>query len=132
MATQVWYQNWANHHILIHKDNQVTKAVINNGTARNTRCLDLLKHLASLALESNLTICALCIHGIDNIMADKISNLQELNKTYLFAKLFNAPLSRAIHRGGMSLKSLHVLFEGFSETQPCCRYAVSSPSANTS
>ena len=66
MAAQVCCHNWANHHIFIHKDNQVTEAVIYNGTARNNTCLDLLKHLASLALEFNFTVCALCLSGIDD------------------------------------------------------------------
>ena len=122
MAAQVWCQNWANHHIVIHTDNQATKAGINNGTARNNMCLDLFKHLASMALEFNFT-SALYIHGIDNSMADTTSHLHEPSKRDLLANSFNAPFSCAIPYGGMSLKSQHVLFEGLThwgrETHIC-------------
>ena len=77
MAVQVWCHTWANHHVVIHFDNKMTEAVINNGTGRNSTCLDLLKHLASLAWQFYCTISASYITGVENTTADTISRLHE-------------------------------------------------------
>ena len=81
MAAQVWCHTWANHHVVIHTDNKMMEAVINNATAQNSTCLDLLKHLASLAFQFNFTMRASYIPGVDNIMADTISCLHEPGKS---------------------------------------------------
>ena len=80
----------------------MTEAVINNGTARNSTCLDLLKHLASLAFQFNFTISASYIPGLENIMADIISRLHEPRKSNLLAILFNLPLTYAMAYGDIT------------------------------
>ena len=112
MAAQVWCRTWANHHVVIHTDNQVTEAVINNGTARNSTCLELLKHLASLALQFNFTISAAYIPGVENIMADTISRLHEPGKFNLLGTLFNVSPTRVVSYGGMALNAWRFLSQG--------------------
>ena len=111
----MWCRIWANHHTVIHADNQVTEAVINNGTARNSTCLELLKHLASLVLQFSFTISAAYIPGIENIMADTISCLHEPGKFDLLGTLFNVSLTRAVSYGGMTLNAWRFLSQGWSK-----------------
>ena len=85
MAAQVWLHTWANHHVVIHTDNKMTGAVINNGTAWNSTCLDLLKHLASLVLQFNFIINASYVPRVENNMADTIPCQHESGKSNLLA-----------------------------------------------
>ena len=114
MVAQVWCRTWANHHVVIHTDSQMTDAVINNGTARNSTCLELLKHLASLALQFNFTISAAYIPGVENIVADTISRLHESGKFDLLGTLFNVSSTRVVYYGGMALNAWRFLSQGWS------------------
>lgn len=119
MAAQVWGHSWANHHVVIHTDNQTTEAVINNGTARNSTCLNLLKHLASLSLQFNFTISACYVPGVDNIVADTISRLHEPGKIRQLACLFNLSFSHVLSFGRMTINSWRFLFQSSVAAQLC-------------
>ena len=118
MAAQVWCHTWANHHVVIHTDNKMTEAAKNNGTAWNSTCLDLMKHLASLAIQFNFTISASYIPGVDHIMADTISRLHEPGKSNLLAILFNLPLTYVMAYSNMTLNAWRFLFQSW--LKPSC------------
>ena len=120
MAAQAWSRVWANHHVVVFIGNRVTEAVVNNGTARNSTCLHLLKHLAALALQFNFNISAVHIPGVDNTIADTISRLHEPGKLNWLSCLLNVPVSYLLQSVNMSAKSRHFLFQGFPRTQPYC------------
>ena len=120
MAAQAWSHVWANHHVGVFTDNRVTEAAVNNGTARNSACLHLLKHLAGLALQFNFNISAVYIPGVDNTIADTISRLHEPGKLNLLSSLLNVPVSYLLQSVNMSAKSQHFLFQGFPRAQPYC------------
>jgi hypothetical protein len=111
LAAQAWCHAWANHHVVIHTDNRTTEALINKGAAKNITCLDMLKHLASLAIEFNFSISAAYIPGNNNCVADAISRLHEPGKLNLLSNLLNVLPVQCMSLGNMSPKSWHSLFQ---------------------
>ena len=120
MAAQAWSHVWANHHVVVFTDNRVTEAAVNNGTARNSSCLHLLKHFAAPALQFNFNISAVYIPGVHNTIADTISRLHEPGKLNLLSSLLDVPVSYLWQSVNMSAKSRHFLFQGFPRAQPYC------------
>jgi hypothetical protein len=105
MAAARWHGIWANHHVVIYTDNQVTEAVLNKGAARNEICLELLKTLASLAVKHNFTISARYIPGQANVLADAISRLYEPSKLLVLGNALNIPLEAIDFQMHMSKQS---------------------------
>ncbi len=76
VAIVKWAHLFTNKRILLHCDNQATVAVVNAGTSRCTKCLQLLKAIAFTSMTLNVRFRAKYIHTKDNGIADSLSCLQ--------------------------------------------------------
>ena len=113
-AARAWAQSWKLHHIIIHTDNSVTEACINNGTARNKTGLVLLKELAELAMQYNFTISAIYLPGKENTIADTISRLHEPGMICKLRSLLGLPCISIVTGYHMSHKSQKPIFQVLS------------------
>ena len=75
LAVRRWGPQWANHHVIIHCDNQAAVAMINKGTTANPIVMSWLRHLFWLSAIHNFRLTAVYVPGIDNIRADRISRM---------------------------------------------------------
>ncbi len=113
-AAHRWRTQWAGHHVTVLTDNSVTAAVINKGSAANTTCLHLLKHLACLAIEHGFTISAQHIPGRTNVLADCISRLHQPGMLHKLASMLHLPLHPSHLVVNMSIASWCSLFQASS------------------
>ena len=75
LAAKRWAPQWANHHVIIHSDNQAAVAMINKGTTANPTVMSWLRGLFWLSATYNFRITATYIPGVDNQCADRISRM---------------------------------------------------------
>ena len=75
LAAKRWGPQWANHHVIVHCDNQAAVAMINKGTTANPIIMSWLRHLFWLSAIHNFRLTAVYVPGIDNIRADRISRM---------------------------------------------------------
>ena len=75
LAVRRWGPQWANHHVIIHCDNQAAVAMINKGTTANPIVMSWLRHPFWLSAIHNFRLTAVYVPGIDNIRADRISRM---------------------------------------------------------
>ena len=67
--------HWANHHVIVHCDNQAAVTMINKGTTANPTVMSWLRHLFWLSAIYNFRLTTAYIRGLDNIRADRISRM---------------------------------------------------------
>ena len=84
LAAKHWGLAWANHHIIIHRDNQVAVAMINKGCTRNPLAMSFLRDFFWLSATFNFRITAKYIPGVNNHIPDAISRLHEADKLLFF------------------------------------------------
>lgn len=106
-----WRHLWAGHHVIVHTDSDVTKAIINKGSARNMTCLHLLQLLGALAVDYGFTVSAVHIPGRDNVLADTISRLHEPGCLDRLCSMLQIPAYPPCYIENMSLKSWLSLFQ---------------------
>ena len=75
LAVRWWGPQWANHHVIIHCDNQPAVTMINKGTTANPTVMAWLRHLFWLSAIHNFHLTPVYFPGIDNIRADRISRM---------------------------------------------------------
>ena len=75
LAARRWGPQWANHHVIVHCDNQAAVAMINKGTTANPIIMSWLRDLFWLSAIHNFRLTAVYVPGIDNIRADRISRM---------------------------------------------------------
>ena len=76
-ALELWGQSFANHSVLFLTDNQAVVEVINKQSARNNYLMRLLRRLVVTALKFNVYFKAKHIPGKTNVIADRLSRIQE-------------------------------------------------------
>ena len=76
LAVRRWGSQWANHHVIIHCDNQAAVSMINKGATANPNIMPWLWHLFWISAIHNFRITAVYVPGISNIHADRISRMQ--------------------------------------------------------
>ena len=77
LAARHWGPAWANHHIIIHSDNQAAVAMTNKGCTRNPLAMSLLFWISATFI---FRITAKYIPGINNHSPDAISRLHETKR----------------------------------------------------
>jgi hypothetical protein len=104
-ALQIWAPIWENSKVLLFTDNITTVASINKGTSRNRVIMSLIRYLFWLAACHNINIKACHIKGINNVKADLLSRLHEVQA---FGSRLN-PVYECIHpdHGGSFLLFRH-------------------------
>ena len=68
---------FANTHITFHCDNQAVVAIINKQSSKCKITMSILRPLILLLLQNNISFHSVHIPGVENIVADSISRLQE-------------------------------------------------------
>ena len=79
-AARRWAPLWANHRVLIHTDSTTAKAIINNGTCKNSIVMGAMRELFWLSASYNFELRATHVPGKTHILPDVISRVTERNK----------------------------------------------------
>lgn len=82
-----WAHMWKGKRVIMHTDSSVTKSVINRGWSRNKYINALLRKTAFLCARENITLRAIHVPGVLNILPDTVSRLHEKGKISLFFRL---------------------------------------------
>ena len=72
----VWASKVCNKQILIYCDNETVVTVINSGTCKNDRIMDVVRSMFFVCAKNNINIFAKHVPGLENEMADALSRLQ--------------------------------------------------------
>lgn len=115
LAFKHWAPGMAHTRVIIHTDNTCAMAFINRQRAPNGQVAKLLKHLAFIALQYDISMEACYIPGRDNDIADAISRLDEPGQIARFMSLllqYHGPVSSPPYHwlpNHMSFKAMHAL-----------------------
>lgn len=82
-----WAHFWCGKRIIVHTDSAVTKSAINRGYSRDNYVNALLRKMAFLCAKNNITLKAIHVPGIINVIPDTISRLHEKGKIALLCRL---------------------------------------------
>jgi hypothetical protein len=74
-----WGKFWSGSHILVRSDNSATIAAINKGSSKSVELLSIVERLFWLGVKYNFRLSAKFIPGLENVLADRISRLSDLN-----------------------------------------------------
>lgn len=85
-AAQLWCQQWSNHKVYIHTDNQAAAAIINKGSCRDPFVMNSLRRVFWLSAIYNFRVKAVYYPGSANTIADAVSRLHEAPGCYRLDK----------------------------------------------
>jgi hypothetical protein len=77
-----WGKWWSGSHVCVRSDNSATIAAVNKGTSKSRDLLEVIERLFWLSILFNFKLSAVFLAGVDNILADRISRLHELNSAH--------------------------------------------------
>lgn len=114
-AFDKWAHLWVGKRVIIHTDSVVTKCVLNKGWCKNSYVNRLLRVLAFRCARLHISLKAIHIPGVLNVIPDTISRLHEENKVKLLWDLMSkwhhgATPSMTIFHHNMSQQALKFLF----------------------
>ena len=75
-AVTIWENKLQNKQILIHCDNETVVTVINSGSCKNDRIMDVVRNLFFVCAKNNISISSQHVPGLENGKADALSRLQ--------------------------------------------------------
>ena len=107
-----WAPSWRNKNIVVYCDNTAAVAMINKGSTRHPIMMKYLRELFWLSAIYNFRITARHIPGVQNITADHISRLHQLDHFLAFAD-FLQPFA-ATPCSHMSLNCYYFLLGSFA------------------
>jgi hypothetical protein len=77
-AVALWGHRWQDHTVYIFSDNTVTVSSINKSTSKNSKVMEAIRFLFWQSVTYNFKLKAVHIPGKYNVLADKLSRLQEM------------------------------------------------------
>jgi hypothetical protein len=77
LAAYRWARAWSNLHIVVYSDNSATVHILNKGSSRNATAMKWIRQLFWLSAVFNFHLTAKHIPGVDNIISDTISRLDQ-------------------------------------------------------
>ncbi len=75
VAVALWSQHFANMRVVLNCDNQAAVNIINSGTSKCLKCMELVRFITGHAIHHNIIFSAAYISTKDNIVADALSRL---------------------------------------------------------
>ena len=103
---------WHGMHIIVYSDNTATVAMVNKGSSRNPVAMEWLRQLFWLSATKNFHITARHIAGVDNIVSDRLSRLDEFHITECLDFLASYGIERIHLRHHMSYETYGFLQNG--------------------
>ncbi len=79
LALRRWGHKWKNTYLHVYTDNMATKYVLNKGSMRNDIGMDFLREIYCILAMNNINIVAKYLTSKDNIVADALSRLDNVN-----------------------------------------------------
>ena len=123
LALRCWGPELENQHVRVRSDNVVTVSALNKPTSRSPVLMPHVKEIFWLCVKYNVYLSCVHIPGVENLLADRISRLVELDKAFdarLLLANFSATFVTCI--GHMSLDSFLYLQEAWIVgSMPCAR-----------
>ena len=77
-----WGRWWSGTHVCVRSDNSATIAAVNKGSSKSRDLMVVVERLFWLSILYNFKLSAVFLSGVDNILADRISRLHELNSAF--------------------------------------------------
>ena len=106
LAARRWGHLWANSRVTILTDSECAKYIIKNGTTRNDIVMKYMRELFWASAIYNFEICPVYIRGVDNILPDTISRLNQRGRFIqlqsLLWQFYHVPLTPFVLRFHMS------------------------------
>ena len=79
LALRSWGHQWKNTYLHVYTDNMATKYVLNTGSMRDDIGMDFLREIYCILAMNNINIVAKYLTSKDNIVADALSRLDNVN-----------------------------------------------------
>ena len=117
-AAMRWAPYWANKTIHVFCDNTAAVAMLNKGTTHNSTMMCYLRLLFWLSAVFNFRVQAFHVPGRDNVMADHISRLHDVDHFWacldLLQTFLTYPVALVSALDHMSLRCYYYLLGKFS------------------
>ena len=97
-AVTIWGSELCNKQLLIYCDNETVVTVINSGTCKNNRIMDVVRGIFFVCAKNNISLFAEHVPGVENEMADALSRLQEerFARLHPTARKNSTPVPRSV------------------------------------
>ena len=82
LSVKRWGSLFKGRHIIVRSDNMATVAAVNNCTSKSKALMPLVREMFWLAVEFDFKLTAIFIPGVQNVMADRLSRLNEPRCAY--------------------------------------------------
>ena len=97
-AVTIWGSELCNKQILIYCDNETVVTVVNSGTCKNNRIMDVVRGIFFVCAKNNISLFAEHVPGVENEMADALSRLQveRFARLHPTARKTSTPVPRSV------------------------------------
>jgi hypothetical protein len=93
VACVTWGKALTTHRLLVHCDNASVVAIVNSGSSRCPKVMNLVRDLFHVAVYHNFDIRLIHVPGVDNTAADLLSRLEEDKFRFMFAGQYDQLMS---------------------------------------
>jgi hypothetical protein len=101
LAIQRWGPCLRGTHFVVRSDNMTTLAALNKGTSRSREIMPLVREVFWLSVKFDFVLTCVFLPGVDNVLADKISRLDNLDSVlearYILPGFSDTPVSCCDH-----------------------------------
>lgn len=93
LAAKRWGHLWKNCKVTVLTDSNTARAIINKGTCRNPFVMQAMRELFWYSVIYNFELHAVYVKGANNVLADTVSRLSQVEKRGLLCALLYPPFS---------------------------------------
>ena len=97
VAFHLFGHRWENHTVLVLSDNYSVVNILSKLSSRDKHIMVLVREMVSIMVRYNFKVRPQHLPGVSNLIADKISRLQDISSVFPLADAAATPVPRSLH-----------------------------------